>query len=207
MVGSVTATRLFAWLGTFVLLVASAVFSGGGTSVATAAEPQAKIAAAKLIDMIGVNVHMQYSDGAYADLSKVLQLFKSLGVKHARDVVPVGAARGIVRRMAYDGIRFDFFVSQDWKKDGFLDYARNLEHNVPAVVASVEGFNEINNSPVGYDGLHGIDAAFAGQRALYSSVKADPDLNHVPVIDLTGFEIVDSRPLKIGRRFRDMPTS
>jgi hypothetical protein len=178
------------WCGLFVFLIFRAFSPLAGSYAAIAAEPRPKIAAAKLIDMIGVNIHMQYADGAYGDLSKVLQLFKFLGVKHARDVVPVGAARGIVRRMAYDGIRFDFFVSDDWKKGGFLDYAKNLEHNVPGVIASVEGYNEINNSSVKFDGLQGAEAAFVAQRQLYSSIKADPDLSHIPVLDLTGFEMV-----------------
>ena len=182
------AVRHFVWLGRFALSVVLAVFCGG--SDASGAEPRPRMEAAKLIDMIGVNIHMQYADGAYGDLPKVLRLFKFLGVKHARDVAPGGAARGIVRRMAYDGIRFDFFVPEDWKRSGFLDYARNFERNVPGVVASIEGYNEINNSSIKYDGLQGVEAAFAGQRELYASIKADPDLNHVPVLDLTGFEMV-----------------
>ena len=181
------AVRHLVWLGRFALSVALALSCGG--SGASAAEPRPKMEAAKLIDMIGVNIHMQYADGSYGDLHKVLQLFKFLRIKHARDVAPGGAARGIVRRMAYDGIRFDFFVPEDWKSSGFLDYARNLERNVPGLVASIEGYNEINNWSIKYDGLQGVEAALAGQRELYASIKADPALNHVPVLDLTGFEM------------------
>ena len=190
------AVRHFVWLGRFALSLVLALSCGG--SGASAAERRPKMEAAKLIDMIGVNVHMQYADGSYGDLPKVLRLFKFLGIKHARDVAPGGAARGMVRRMAYDGIRFDFFVSEDWKRSGFLDYARNLERNIPGVVASIEGYNEINNWSIKYDGLQGVEAAFAGQRELYASIKADPDLNHVPVLDLTGFEMV--KPLGAGDR-------
>lgn len=152
----------------------------------------------RFIDTIGVNVHMQYLDGPYGDVGKVMELFKFLGVRHARDVVPDGA-RGIVRRMAYDGIRFNLFVTGDWRKGGTLEYIRHLEANVPRSVASIEGYNEINNWQQTFDGRSGALAAIAAQKSLYEAIKAHPELKHIPVIDLTGFEMIKEPGFEYGR--------
>lgn len=152
----------------------------------------------RFIDSIGVNVHMQYLDGPYGDVGKVMELFKFLGIRHARDVVPDGA-RGIVRRMAYDGIRFNLFVSGDWRKAGTLEYLRHLEANVPNSVASIEGYNEINNWQQTFEGRSGATAAVAAQKSLYAAIKSHPELKHIPVVDLTGFEMIKEPGFEYGR--------
>jgi hypothetical protein len=57
---------------------------------------------------------------------------------------------------------------------------------MPGSIASIEGYNEVDNFPVKYAGQTGPAAAEAGQRALYKAIKSDPGLKHIPVIDLTG---------------------
>jgi len=139
--------------------------------------------------MIGVNVHMRYTDGAYANLTNVLQALKFLGVRHVRDVMPgTGApadlqARDALRRLVFDGIKLNLVFSSGWRASEAVDLIRALERAVSASVASVEGYNEINNFPVTYEGQSGPAAAAAGQKALYQSIKGSPDLGHVPVID------------------------
>lgn len=152
----------------------------------------------RFVDSIGVNVHMQYLDGPYGNVGKVMELFKFLGIRHARDVMPDGA-RGIVRRMAYDGIRFNLFVSGDWRKAGTLEYLRHLEANVPNSVASIEGYNEINNWQQTFEGRSGATAAVAAQKSLYAAIKAHPELKHIPVLDLTGFEMIKEPGFEYGR--------
>ena len=44
-----------------------------------AAEERRTISAPDLIQMMGVNVHMRYTDGAYNNLRNVLQALRSLG--------------------------------------------------------------------------------------------------------------------------------
>jgi hypothetical protein len=154
------------------------------------------ISTLQLIQMIGVNVHMRYSDGAYADLRNVLQALRFLGVSQVRDVMPgTGApadmqARDALRRMVFDGIKLNLIFSSGWRASEAVDLIRNLEKAVPGSVRSVEGYNEINNFPVTYDGQGGLAVAAAGQKALYQSIKGSPDLRHILVIDMTGFEVL-----------------
>jgi hypothetical protein len=154
--------------------------------------------------MIGVNVHMRYTDGAYANLANVLQALKFLGVRHVRDVMPgTGApadlqARDALRRLVFDGIKLNLVFSSGWRASEAVDLIRALERAVSASVASVEGYNEINNFPVTYEGQSGPAAAAAGQKALYRSIKASPDLGHIPVIDMTGFEMIKNLEFTYG---------
>ena len=55
-----------------------------------------------------------------------------------------------------------------------------------ATVASIEGFNEINNWPVTYGGQTGESAARAAQRELYSKVRGRTEFRGVPVLYFTG---------------------
>lgn len=181
-----------------VALCCGAVTPGFGAPENKAEQPVQVMPVDRFIDTIGVNVHMQYLDGPYGDVGKVMELFKFLGIRHARDVVPDGA-RGIVRRMAYEGIRFNLFVSGDWRKAGTLEYLRHLEANVPNSVASVEGYNEINNWQQTFDGRTGATAAIAAQKSLYAAIKSHPELKHIPVIDLTGFEMIKEPGFEYGR--------
>jgi hypothetical protein len=153
---------------------------------------QRLISAPRLIDMIGINTHLQQLDSAYGDLPKVLQLFKFLGVARARDVVPSGNALGIVRRMIYDKIRFNFFIPTGWEKGRTIGFLKSLEANVPGSVASIEGYNEINNHEVQFNGRSGPIAAFSGQQAIYKAIKDDDILKHKPVLDLSGFEMMEA---------------
>jgi hypothetical protein len=181
------------------MLVLSAAVAPGISAPQQSVDRSAQVMRAdRFIDSIGVNIHMQYLDGPYGDVGKVMELFRFLGVRHARDVVPEGA-RGIVRRMAYDGIRFNLFVSGDWRKAGTLEYIRHLEANVPNSVASIEGYNEINNWQQTFDGRSGAAAAVAAQKSLYAAIKTHPELKHIPVIDLTGFEMIKEPGFEYGR--------
>ncbi len=181
-----------------VALCCSVATPGFGASEQKTEQPVQVMPVDRFIDTIGVNIHMQYLDGPYGDVGKVMELFKFLGIRHARDVVPE-AARGIVRRMAYEGIRFNLFVSGDWRKAGTLEYIRHLEANVPNSVASVEGYNEINNWQQTFDGRTGAAAAVAAQKSLYAAIKSHPELKHIPVIDLTGFEMIKEPGFEYGR--------
>ena len=154
------------------------------------------ISTSQLVQMIGVNVHMRYTDGAYANPTNVLQALRFLGVSHVRDLMPgTGApadmqARDALRRMVFEGIKLNLIFSGGWRPAEAVDLVRNLEKAVPGSVASVEGYNEINNFPVTFEDQSGLAAAAAGQKALYQSFKGSLDVRHIPVIDMTGFEML-----------------
>jgi len=161
------------------------------------------IRSSDMIQLIGVNTHMIYNDGAYAKLENVLQDLKFLGVSHIRDVLP-GAdsqpalqGRDALRRMVHENIKLNIFVPSGWTSTS-IAWLRSLEAGVPGAIASVEGYNEINNFPPKFEGLSGPEAAKAGQKALYEAIKSDPVLSHVAVADMTGFEMIKEPTFSYG---------
>jgi hypothetical protein len=164
-------------------------------SDAAAASERKEISAFDFVQMIGVGVHIRYTDGAYANVRNVMDDIKFLGIKHVRDDLPGTDnreslyARDMMKRMAFDGIKFNLCFPLRWKEFGAINFLKILEMAVPGSVAFVEGYNEINNmnSPVEYEGKSGVAGAAAGQKAIYEAIKSDPSLKHIPVIDMTGF--------------------
>jgi hypothetical protein len=156
-----------------------------------------------LIQMIGVNTHMTYNDGAYAKIDNVIQDLKFLGVSYVRDVIPGNegvpqlVGREALRRMIHESIKLNIFFSSGWNAES-VSWLSTLEKAVPGAVASIEGYNEINNFPVVYEHQTGPVAAKNGQQALYAAVKSDPYLKHVPVIDMTGFEMIKEPRFQYG---------
>lgn len=180
------ACRVFSFL-------AAVGYIAGATSGAVAASERKEISAFDFVQMIGVGLHIRYTDGAYANVRNVMDDIKFLGISHVRDDLPGTDnreslyARDMMKRMAFDGIKFNLCFPVRWREFGAINFLKILEMAVPGSVTTVEGYNEINNAPVTYDGQSGVAAAAAGQKAIYDAIKTDPALKHVPVIDMTGF--------------------
>jgi hypothetical protein len=150
------------------------------------------LGAERFIDTIGINIHVNYTDGSYADVGKVGDRLQWLGVTHVRDNTPGHSAPlSSYVYLAKRGIKYTFIVTDDFA--GSLDKYRQIEAQAPGSIVAIEGFNEINNWPVKYAGLTGQDAGLAGQKALYELVRRTPALARLPVYDLTGY---DAKPVK-----------
>jgi hypothetical protein len=164
-------------------------------SAPSSAETKTVLTSSELIELIAVNTHMTYVDGAYASQDNVLQDLKFLGISHIRDGLPGTDSppqlqgRDALRRLIQDNIHLNIFFSSGWTPTS-VAWLRMLEAQMPGAIASVEGYNEINNFPPTFEGQAGPAAAKAGQKAVYDAIKSDPVLNHVPVIDMTGFEMI-----------------
>ncbi len=160
---------------------------GGGPEV----QAEAEILEADFLDSLGVNVHLNYTDGAYARLDRVAEDMRYLGLAHVRthdggDVVDLDS----YARLAQGGLRYNLIATYD-RIDETVDFAARLMSRVPGSVASIEGFNEINNWPVVYRGMTGEDAARAAQVELYAKAKARAELADVPVLYFTGGQKTD----------------
>jgi hypothetical protein len=194
-----TLCKDFILVALFVLLVSITCLSGH----ALRAEQRQIIRSSDMIELIGVNIHMTYNDGAYATPGNVLKDLKFLGINHVRDGLPgtdsapALAGRDALRRMIYDNIRLNVLIPSGWTST-MIAWLRSLEASVPGAIASIEGYNEINNFPPQFEGLSGAAAAKAGQKALYGTIKSDPVLSHVPVIDMTGFEMIKDPTFSYG---------
>ncbi|MBV9561740.1 MAG: hypothetical protein JOY90_15020 [Bradyrhizobium sp.] len=183
------------WLRSIAMVAAmGAILCQSPTS--RAADARTVMDASAFVKMIGICVHMPYTDGAYANLPNVLADLKFLGVRNVRDGIPGTdgvpslQARDALKRMALEGIKFNMIFPSGLGAGAAINYLQILEKAVPGSVAYVEGYNEINNFAVSFDGATGPEAALNGQKALYHAIKADPALKAVPVIDLTGFDMV-----------------
>jgi hypothetical protein len=146
------------------------------------------------IDSLAVNTHVNYTDGAYANVPNVANDLAWLGIHHVRDASP-GTAPPFSSYvyLAQRGVKFDFGVGPDFATAIAQDARLNTA--VPGSVVAIEGFNEIDNQPVTYQGLKGSAAGVAAQRDIYARVHSTPELAGVPVYDLTGFDLksVDTR--------------
>jgi hypothetical protein len=148
------------------------------------------VRAADLAASIGVNVHVEYTDSAYADAGATLAALKFLNVSLVRDAAPDPRNQGQANygALARAGVRFDLFVN-----GGDISTAMNglvaLQAQHPGAVHSIEGPNEINNhttfSFAGLTDKH--HAATAYQAALYAAVKATPVLSSIPVLAFTDY--------------------
>jgi hypothetical protein len=154
--------------------------------------------ASTCIRSFGVNVHMEYTDGHYADAPKVLLDLGYLGIPRVRDALPRpekwlphGQAMDALNLLASAGIHFDFTASGDSSIPDDMQQLDAFARQHPSAIVSVEGPNEINNWPVHHAGITSEQAATAFQHALYTAVHADPLLANVPVLYYTGGVLID----------------
>ncbi|AUT59748.1 hypothetical protein [Paraburkholderia terrae] len=157
-------------------------------SAAYAADPVRAMPVDAFIDTLGVVTHVNYTDGAYANVRNVADDMNWLGLRYVRDYTPGPSApfESYVF-LAQRGVRFNFLVRSNIAES--VDLAAQLNTAVPGSVAAIEGFNEIDNFPVPYRGLNGTPAGLAAQRDIYARVRSTPALAGVPVYDLTGYDL------------------
>lgn len=140
------------------------------------------------LDSIAVNIHITYTDGAYADARKVADDLVWLGVHHVREGTPANNFPfSTYLALAQRGIKFNLVVHGEL--DDSLRQLDRLAAAAPGSIAAVEGYNEIDNFHMSYQGRTGEAAALDSQRALYAHVHGNKALAGVPVYDLTGFNL------------------
>lgn len=151
------------------------------------------VSAGAFIDAIGVNTHMNYTDGAYANVANVEADLAYLGIDHIRDSVPnpsggIPASSQIsaLETLGAHGVKFDLVSSTAISFSQDIAEIDGLDASTPGSVVAVEGPNEINNWPVTYDGLTGQAAATAFQQALYAAIKGNASTAGVAVYNFTG---------------------
>jgi len=158
-------------------------------SAATAATAQT-MRAADFAAGVGVNVHMEYTDGGYADAGATLAALKFLNVNLVRDAAPDPHNQGQASygALARGGVRFDLFVNGGDIATAVRGLAA-FQARYPGAVHSIEGPNEINNhATFTFAGLTDKHrAATAYQTALYAAVKAEPILKAIPVLAFTDY--------------------
>ncbi len=142
---------------------------------------------------LGVVVHIEYTDGKYADSHQVLADLKYLGVQYVRDGIPnphwqpAGQGLAAMQYLAQNGIQFDFLTAcNDYTLTSMMTQLDSLESQFPGIAASVEGTNEINNQPCTIGGGTNEQNAEAWQKSVYTAIHADSLTKNVPVLYMTG---------------------
>ncbi|GJD52775.1 hypothetical protein OPKNFCMD_5542 [Methylobacterium crusticola] len=151
---------------------------------------RAAIRAADLVDFIGVNTHVAYTDSRYADARKVVEALGYIGVTRVRDSIPNPSLPGNgwynYPTLAQAGIRFNLVAGgNDVDLKATVERLEQLEQRAPGAVAAVEGPNEYNNWPFPFEGRTGNDAAVAFQNGLDARLRGSRLLDRVPFYNLT----------------------
>ena len=143
-------------------------------------------------DSLGVNTHIEYTDGKYANADAVLQDLNFLGIHNLRDGIPnptqwlpAGQGLNAMHMLASNGMRFNFVADCNYDLNIQMQQLDALVQAYPRAALAVEGPNEINNFPC-HNGPSNEAAAESFQKQLYSYVHGDSNLQGVPVLYMTG---------------------
>jgi hypothetical protein len=194
------------------LMLSSAAFAqsvgtGGlsGNFSANSIVPTQAMRTFDFIDAIGVNTHIDYTDGGYSNLGNIVTDLNYLGVWHIRDEITDGSG-GSAPVSSYEAVAFYSIPKADFtfclatggaQTTSTLAYKFSLIDTLVASVSgsvlAVEGPNEINNEPITWNGgSGGISDGVAFQEAMYAEAKADTNLPGVQVDYFTGWHDVSS---------------
>jgi hypothetical protein len=142
---------------------------------------------------LGVNTHLEYTDGTYANYPRVIADLDFIGIHLLRDATPAPAG-GVpyanyitaLHAAALAGNHFDFIASPGQTLATSLNAIESVQLQDSGSVVAVEGPNEINNAQPSYRGLHQEIAARVFQRDLFAAVRASASISHAPVYLYTG---------------------
>jgi len=143
------------------------------------------------IQSIGVNVHMAYNDGKYANSANVITDMKYLGISIVRDTAPAyWYQTKAFDAMANAGIKFDFVASGNRSPADVVAAIETFAKAHPGATIAIEGVNEVNNWPVTFGGVTGLAGATAYMTALAKALAANATLSSIDTYGLTGANIV-----------------
>jgi hypothetical protein len=129
---------------------------------------------------IGVNAHVEYTDGRYANVDNVLSDLQFMHIANVRDgnLNPRNQGQAAYGALARQGIRFDLIVDGNVNPYASLDRATSLARMYPDAVAAIEGPNEIDNFPISFMGQSGSRAAALLTETLHIPLAASAYLQH-----------------------------
>ena len=195
----------------YIFLMSNILLCSATMSFHEPAHAQTPIRTQDFINSQGVNTHIPYTDGAYANTGNIIADLEYLGINHVRDSINSPGFAGSAGLSAYEnvanaGVHFALTVggggsfastggtTANPSLDMRIGYIDQLEQAVPESVELVEGTNEVNNQPIVYNGIGStrqgtdeLDAAVSLQHDIYAAVHSDPVLSKVSVAYFTGY--------------------
>ena len=153
------------------------------------AHAQAEVFSAyDLLNSIGVNTHLHYTDTPYNDFDELIKpKLLELGVKHIRD--GVYTYEGVnadtfyykrLRSLVAEGVQVNLITAMDTQWGEATDYSLlpDVYDWLAGGLVSFEGINEPDLQGV----EDWVDITRAAQQTLYETVKGDPKLSDVSVL-------------------------
>ncbi len=167
---------------THLLLAIAAIVAALTLASGAEAAVQAQQADA-VVESIGVNTHLGYTDTPYNDFATVRQRLDELGIRYIRDGVSQGRpdVYARMRDLAADGIKLDVIAGDPLRRWDIGTIAQQLdliEKELGSSVVSIEGPNEYDLQ--GDPDWVGVLRGYTQQ--LWEGVKARPALANLPVL-------------------------
>ena len=126
-------------------LALAAVLSSSGSWAA-------EMSVADFRQTLGINTHLNYTDGDYNHANKVIEALRYLGIFHIRDGAPFRGSQGqgALARAAKAGLKFNFVFQGNRPPAATIDDLLAFNAANPGSIASLEAPNEVNNWPLSY---------------------------------------------------------
>jgi hypothetical protein len=159
--------------------------NGPSTAKESAAGGPAAVSADALVDSVGVNIHLSYSDTAYDQFDEVVvPALRRLGVRHVRDGIEDEDCQSERQQsLAASGVHLTGVVP--YSVDSIPSLIECIRAQADVLVA-VEGPNETDEfDQFEYNGQGFPDGAIAFMRDFYPAMKADAQLGEMPVYQTT----------------------
>jgi hypothetical protein len=139
---------------------------------------------------------MEYTWTAYGDIPLVVSSLSYLGIDNVRDKLesPAYVNTADYTQLAADGIKFDFVLPVYYPSGSepntvnvaeFVGMLDTIAGSYPGSIKAIEGPNEVNLWAATYDGGTTLADQAALQQALYNAVASDPNLQGIPVYNLS----------------------
>jgi hypothetical protein len=150
------------------------------------------VSASTFWDTIGINVHMAYYQTAYGNVSLVLNDLAYIGVNNVRDnFIDWGFIQPAYQQLAANGIKIDFILPvgvtgpNSVNVTEYVSMVDAFATANPGSISAIEGPNEVDIWPALFNGGTTFADQAALQQALDSAVRADSNLNGIPIYNLT----------------------
>jgi hypothetical protein len=147
-------------------------------------------AAARLDDFVGVNTHVEYTDGAYRDAAATVEKLQWLGLRHVRNNAPNPESQGQENfaPLIKAGMRFSLVC---WLPPKAQLAAIKARFPSPEAIAELEGPNELNNNPgFRYGDRTGPAAGPGYMTDLRAAMAEDPFFRGVPTAGVVSFPTI-----------------
>ena len=147
----------------------------------------APVRAGDFINSIGVVAQLGAANGA-PKAQATVAAFGYLGITNVRTTLSAALVQtgSVADKLAQAGVHFDVLLGGARPLAETLGNAALFAKGHVGAIAALEGPNEINNWPITFNGIGGVDAGVAFVGAMGAGARANPLLAGAALYDFTG---------------------